>query len=838
MIMTTLKSMPFRLVLVIGVCVACVCSASAADTAALDALFEQLGRYELSSSPVPLEQLRSRVRASHGKSEQRRDLERRMVAVLENAEATDEGRRFLCQQLAIVGTDRSVPVLGRLLRDAELGRHACYALRGIDTAPAGAALRGALADAPPKVRLDIIQALSQRGEPDSVPMLIALLASNDRKTAHAAATALGTFGGTRAADALRGATARIPAELLNHCRLQCAQALGEGGKSEAALSVFQELYAGDVPLQVRRGAMLGTIHLGGEEGTRFLLDVLQGGNAELRLAAVSNGLRLLGEQRSAAALDLVMACLPKVPADEQVVWLRELTAQCGFAMTPHLRTLARHDSRDVRATALRGLVQLEDVGAVPVLMQALHGETAERKLALSGLRKVKGNGVAKAITDALPGSESSLQVQIIGVLRDRGEESAVPALMGLTEHENEKVAAAAFQALGDLADSLSLSELVDRVLVLKNVAVADRSGVRAVLSIARRHEAQERLLGELRKRSVGRIGITAYCRILRIVSALPDARSVQMLREAKGSGDSPVRDVALRGLVNHPHVAALPELQRMIETPDSDKYRVLAMRGMVRLLRSQSGLDQKQRLQYYKLLVGKAQSDGDWNLVLSGLAELPPRAALRLMLPHAEADSPKQELAVAIDRAIARMEPTALCDGKTFEGWEGNLKLFRIEDGAIVSGSLAGPVPRNEYLCSTRTYSDFELRLKFKVLGKNTNAGIQMRSERVPNSNEMIGYQADLGQTWWGCLYDERRHKCLVKVAPKVQSRLIKKEQWNDYVIRCHGRRVQLWVNGEKTVDYTEPDKSIPQTGVIGLQIHKGQPGEAWYKDIRLIELP
>ncbi len=41
-----------------------------------------------------------------------------------------------------------------------------------------------------------------------------------------------------------------------------------------------------------------------------------------------------------------------------------------------------------------------------------------------------------------------------------------------------------------------------------------------------------------------------------------------------------------------------------------------------------------------------------------------------------------------------------------------------------------------------------------------------------------------------------------------------------------------------KTVDYTEPDRAVPQTGVIGLQIHAGHPGEMWHKDITLRPLP
>jgi hypothetical protein len=179
-----------------------------------------------------------------------------------------------------------------------------------------------------------------------------------------------------------------------------------------------------------------------------------------------------------------------------------------------------------------------------------------------------------------------------------------------------------------------------------------------------------------------------------------------------------------------------------------------------------------------------------------------------------------------------------LFDGKSFQGWEGNLGAFRIEDGAIVGGSLKKPVPRNDYLCSEKTYTDFELRLKFKVLGEGANAGIQIRSERVPNSNEMIGYQADLGDNWWGCLYDERRHKLLTGPPPEQRSKIIRRDDWNEYVIRCQGRRVQLWINGHQTVDYTEPDESIPQKGVIGLQIHVGAPSEAWYKDIELVALP
>ena len=183
-------------------------------------------------------------------------------------------------------------------------------------------------------------------------------------------------------------------------------------------------------------------------------------------------------------------------------------------------------------------------------------------------------------------------------------------------------------------------------------------------------------------------------------------------------------------------------------------------------------------------------------------------------------------------------EAQSLFDGKSLEGWEGNLKWFRVEQGAIVGGNLEHAIPNNEFLCTKKEYGDFELRLKFKVTGEKVNAGIQIRSRRIPDHHEMIGYQADIGEGYWGALYDEsRRRKVLAAPEREAIAKVLKRDGWNDYVIRCQGRRIQLWVNGLQTVDYTESDEQIEQRGLIGLQIHSGPPSEVRYKDISIREL-
>src|SRR5215210_1893427 len=180
-------------------------------------------------------------------------------------------------------------------------------------------------------------------------------------------------------------------------------------------------------------------------------------------------------------------------------------------------------------------------------------------------------------------------------------------------------------------------------------------------------------------------------------------------------------------------------------------------------------------------------------------------------------------VALFIPASLVAAEPKALFNGKDLTGWEGDEKTWRVEDGAIVGGSLDAVVPRNEFLCTTKTYDHFELKVTFKLLGDKdkANAGVQFRTKRIPKHHEVSGYQADIGQGYWGALYDEsRRNKVLAKPDAKLLEGLVKYDDWNEYTIRCEGPRIKLWLNGKLTVDYTEADEKVERSGVIGLQIH------------------
>src|SRR5258708_5805783 len=123
-----------------------------------------------------------------------------------------------------------------------------------------------------------------------------------------------------------------------------------------------------------------------------------------------------------------------------------------------------------------------------------------------------------------------------------------------------------------------------------------------------------------------------------------------------------------------------------------------------------------------------------------------------------------------------------LFDGKTLAAWEGDSQLWKVEDGMIV-GDSAG-IKENEFLATKKSYGDFELRLEFRLRNGEGNTGVQFRSRRVAGSSEVSGYQADIGEKYWGCLYDEsRRNKILVQAPPGLD-KVLHKDGWNEYVVR------------------------------------------------------
>ncbi|MBI2421505.1 MAG: DUF1080 domain-containing protein [Candidatus Hydrogenedentes bacterium] len=176
----------------------------------------------------------------------------------------------------------------------------------------------------------------------------------------------------------------------------------------------------------------------------------------------------------------------------------------------------------------------------------------------------------------------------------------------------------------------------------------------------------------------------------------------------------------------------------------------------------------------------------------------------------------------------------SLFDGKTLNGWSiigPNKDGFIVEDGAIVWNGLGGFV-----MLSQKTYSDFVLRLEWRVYKEKGNAGVFLRCPRTNRMSRMgfeVQMMGDHGseptKESTGAIYD---------VLPATADASNPVGEWNAYEITVQGPHVRVVLNGQEVqnVNFDEHDalRLRKRSGFIGLQDH-GNP--AAYRNIRVKEL-
>jgi hypothetical protein len=207
--------------------------------------------------------------------------------------------------------------------------------------------------------------------------------------------------------------------------------------------------------------------------------------------------------------------------------------------------------------------------------------------------------------------------------------------------------------------------------------------------------------------------------------------------------------------------------------------------------------------------------------------------ALGAGLPAALADSPKSDF----------------FNGKDLDGWEGLTKYWSVKDGAIVGYTPEDP-KHNTFLCSKKTYGDFELSFKIRLKGGVGNSGVQIRSKIIDKEWFAVGGpQCDMGAAYWGSLYGEQFNdgrfpgdqgfeggKMMKQSPGDLVKKVVKKDDFNDYSIKCVGKHVTIKINGETMVDGDFP--KMPDEGIIAWQLHAGfKSMEVTFKDIQFKDL-
>jgi hypothetical protein len=218
----------------------------------MDELFEKIKTYDWGQSRASLTEVSDLVQKSSGSPKERSKIEKSLLEVLKS-DATYAGKQFVCRELSIIGTEQSVPTLGKMLTDEKMSDMARYALERIPGAVVDEALRDALPKTSGKIKVGIINSLSSRRDSKAVSALSNLIGDSDQMVAAAAVSALGQIADAEATKALAEAKSKATGELrllVLDAYLKCADQLVAEGKKAEALAIYEELRKEPKPISI------------------------------------------------------------------------------------------------------------------------------------------------------------------------------------------------------------------------------------------------------------------------------------------------------------------------------------------------------------------------------------------------------------------------------------------------------------------------------------------------------------------------------------------------------------------------------------------------------------
>ena len=247
-----------------------------------------------------------------------------------------------------------------------------------------------------------------------------------------------------------------------------------------------------------------------------------------------------------------------------------------------------------------------DVEAVTIVIDALKSnDPAMQAGAIALVRDIPGEAVTRALAKELPNLPAAGQVQLLSALADRGDPTALPAVVGATKAKETSVRIAALKALGQLGDVSSVTLLA---LTAAETRGAEQKAAQESLYRLRGPAIDEAILAEIQSakpkvkieliQAVGQRNIAAGVQALLKTAQDPDSKvqreSFKVLKTVAGQKYLPA---LVQLLINVSSESVRREAEKTvaavahkIEDKDSQAEVVLATLPRVKDIRAQCSL--------------------------------------------------------------------------------------------------------------------------------------------------------------------------------------------------------------------------------------------------------
>lgn len=646
-----------------------------------DVSIDEIKSYGFGTSRKALTTLEENIRnASEG---QQRQIEQQMIKLIQAEDATFEAKQFACRMLRRIGSEASLRVLGRLLRNEELSNMARFALQGMASPKVDPILRKALDELEGDLRIGIIGTIAQRGDQKAVRLIARYLGSEDKNLARTAISALGQIGGAGAARALARADVADEFDQLRYDSiLLCADQLAESDNTARAISIYKRMTNPALPTMIRLAAYRGLVGTDKDNAVPTLVSMIKKDEPEFHNAAVGPLLRLIpGSKVTAAMMDAFPGLSDELKEDVLIA----LANRGDKSVVPKIVEILPNQGPSVQTAALKALAMVGGARQVPMLAEYALKDGEVGSVAQFALNNLKGEAADQSILELAKQGDDKLKPTLLRSLNVRRTDGAVDVFKQYALHKNDEIRREAVIGLTKLASSNDIPALLDLIVQMEDQNAIDDLQ-KAIVTLAESMQDNEKrttyFVSALDK-APKHLRVT----LIDIMGEFGGERAAKAVKNIFiNDDDQNVRKAAFDALVSWPDAAPIDTLLDTAKRTSIDATRQSALKGylrMITLLRTDSFED---ALKKYQTAMDVADNAEEKAMVIEAVGQRTHVAVLDFLESYLD-DSDVGEKAVAAYKEVVRqLESTdADRDAWTLKASHNNGSIKNAIDGDMGS---------------------------------------------------------------------------------------------------------------------------------------------------------
>lgn len=555
----------------------------------LEGLVGQVARNDWASNRADAVELEKLIGTYYKDADTLGQIEDKLLAALQS-NVTMAGRDFICRQLAVIGTNKSVPVLSAMLMDPETSNLARYALEKIPGKSVDEALMSAALKTKDKeILIGIITTLGVRKSESVVSLSrqkLTGVAVADPAVSTALVQSLGYVGTETAAAELTRIKSQITGTVLKRwpdAMLMCADAMQQAGQKKPAIAIYQKLYKTEPSSIIRASALNALVDLDADGAEKLVKQAIGGKDAIIQSSAIQS---LVFMKDNTSYLKAIASSAADLPTDAQiqlVTVMPEVSKEIARSLAVDLLN-SQHES--VRIAAYQAIERAGDKFVVEILVSgaAEAQSRPERQAAQEALYRLAGKEVDAMILQVIAAFKTSPldEKAIIGLIKatvNRQISEAPEVLLRTAGSDNRKISAESIKALQSLAGPEYMEELVDLL-----ISRPGNSTQNILVTVAEKIPDRNRRAELILDKYASTRELQARVSMLRVLGKIGDPHAVSLLKKERASSDSTIGQAAFRAMADWPGDDFKAEMKKLAQSNDDEKTKILALRAYIQML--------------------------------------------------------------------------------------------------------------------------------------------------------------------------------------------------------------------------------------------------------------